>query len=33
VGSLLAALVFHESCHCGQLGVLRRLLGKDSVIK
>jgi len=33
VGSLLAGLVFHESYHCGQLGVLRRLLGKDGVIK
>jgi uncharacterized damage-inducible protein DinB len=33
VGSLLAGLAFHESYHCGQLGVLRRLLGKDSIIK
>ncbi|MBU0741199.1 DinB family protein [bacterium] len=33
VGSLLAGLAFHESYHCGQLGLLRRLLGKDGVIK
>jgi len=33
VGSLLATLVFHESYHCGQLGILRRLLGKDAIIK
>ncbi len=33
VGSLLAGLVFHESYHCGQLGVLRRLLGMESIIK
>jgi uncharacterized damage-inducible protein DinB len=33
VGSLLAGLAFHESYHCGQLGVLRRLLGKESFIK
>jgi len=33
VGSLLAGLAFHESYHCGQLGVLRRLLGKDGIIK
>jgi len=26
-------LVFHESYHCGQLGILRRLLGKDAIIK
>ncbi len=33
VGSLLAGLAFHESYHVGQLGVLRRLPGKDSIIK
>ena len=33
VGSLLAGLSFHESYHCGQLGVLRRSAGRDSVIK
>jgi uncharacterized damage-inducible protein DinB len=29
VGSLLAGLAFHESYHTGQLGVLRRLAGKE----
>lgn len=33
VGSLLAGLVFHESYHCGQLGVLRRMTGREGVIK
>ncbi len=33
IGSLLAGLAFHESYHCGQLGTLRRLLGKGGVIK
>jgi uncharacterized damage-inducible protein DinB len=33
VGSLLAGLVFHESYHAGQLGVLRRLAGSPGVIK
>lgn len=32
-GSLLAAVVFHEASHAGQLGTLRRLLGKPGVIK
>jgi hypothetical protein len=33
VGSLLAGLVFHESYHVGQLGILRRSGGLDSVVK
>jgi uncharacterized damage-inducible protein DinB len=33
VGSLLAGLVFHESYHAGQLGVIRRTLGLESIIK
>lgn len=33
VGSLLAGLVFHESYHAGQLGVLRRLAGSPGVVK
>ncbi|MCP4291666.1 MAG: DinB family protein [bacterium] len=33
VGSLLAALLFHESYHIGQLGLLRRLVGADGIIK
>ncbi len=32
VGSLLAGLLFHESYHIGQLGLLRRMLGKDGAI-
>ncbi len=31
-GSLLVTLVFHESYHCGQLGVLRRLAGAKGAI-
>ena len=30
VGSLLAGLIFHESYHSGQTGILRRILGKES---
>ena len=33
VGSLIAVLVFHESYHIGQLGVLRRLAGAAGAIK
>ena len=33
VGSLLVGLAFHESYHCGQLGILRRLAGGEGVIK
>ena len=32
VGSLVAGLLFHESYHIGQVGLLRRLLGKDGAI-
>jgi hypothetical protein len=33
VGSNLATLVFHETYHVGQTGVLRRVAGKPGVIK
>lgn len=33
IGSLLAAIVFHEAYHGGQLGIVRRALGKAGVIK
>jgi len=33
VGSLTAALVFHEGYHAGQLGTLRYLAGEKGVIK
>ncbi len=33
VGETLAFLTFHEGYHCGQLGVLRRTLGKPGKIK
>jgi hypothetical protein len=33
VGSNLATFVFHESYHVGQTGVLRRVAGKQGVIK
>lgn len=33
VGSLLAGLSFHEAYTAGQTGLLRRLLGKDGVLK
>jgi uncharacterized damage-inducible protein DinB len=33
VGDRLAFLQFHESYHAGQVGLLRRLLGKDGVIR
>lgn len=29
----IAFLNFHESYHCGQLAILRRMLGKESIIK
>lgn len=32
VGSLLAGVVFHESYHVGQLGLLRTLIGKERVL-
>jgi uncharacterized damage-inducible protein DinB len=33
IGSLLAGLVFHESYHIGQTGVLRRIAGKEAAIR
>jgi uncharacterized damage-inducible protein DinB len=33
VGERLAFLQFHESYHAGQVGLLRRLLGKEGVIR
>ena len=33
VGSNMATLVFHESYHVGQTGVLRRVVGKPGVVK
>jgi uncharacterized damage-inducible protein DinB len=32
VGSLLVGLAFHEAYHAGQVGMLRRLLGKPGAI-
>jgi uncharacterized damage-inducible protein DinB len=33
VGSLLAAFAFHEAYHVGQSGVLRRVIGREGVVK
>lgn len=33
VGSLMGAFVFHETYHVGQTGVLRRITGKEGVLK
>ena len=33
VGSLLATILWHEAYHAGQLGVIRRVVGKPGVIK
>jgi uncharacterized damage-inducible protein DinB len=33
VGSRLAFLQFHESYHAGQVGLLRRMLGREGVIR
>jgi len=33
VGSLLAALAFHEAYHVGQTGMLRRIVGREGVVK
>ncbi len=33
VGSLLAAMAFHEAYHVGQTGMLRRVVGREGVIK
>jgi uncharacterized damage-inducible protein DinB len=32
VGSLLSVLAFHEVYHLGQIGMLRRIVGKDRVV-
>jgi uncharacterized damage-inducible protein DinB len=33
IGSLLTVIVFHQAYHAGQLGVLRRVTGKEGAIK
>ncbi len=33
VGSLIAALAFHEAYHVGQTGILRRIIGREGVVK
>lgn len=33
MGTLLASLAFHEAYHVGQTGLLRRVLGREGVIK
>jgi uncharacterized damage-inducible protein DinB len=33
VGSLLTVIVFHQAYHAGQLGVLRRVMGKEGAIR
>jgi uncharacterized damage-inducible protein DinB len=33
VGSLLAAVAFHEAYHVGQTGMLRRVVGREGVIR
>jgi len=33
VGSLLASLAFHEAYHAGQLGLLRRLGGREGTVR
>jgi uncharacterized damage-inducible protein DinB len=33
VGTLLAAIAFHEAYHAGQTGILRRVVGREGVIK
>ena len=33
VGSLLVSLAFHEAYHVGQTGILRRIVGREGVIK
>lgn len=33
VGSLLTLIAFHQAYHTGQVGILRRLLGKEGAIK
>ncbi len=31
LGKMLPGLIFHEAYHAGQIGIIRRLIGKDSV--
>ena len=33
LGTLIAGLIFHESYHLGQIGLLRRLLGKPGALR
>jgi hypothetical protein len=33
VGTLLAAIAFHEAYHVGQTGLLRRVVGREGVVK
>ncbi|HZB27749.1 MAG TPA: DinB family protein [Gemmatimonadales bacterium] len=33
MGSLLASLAFHEAYHVGQTGLLRRVIGREGVVK
>jgi uncharacterized damage-inducible protein DinB len=33
VGSIIATVLWHEAYHAGQLGIVRRLVGKEGVIK
>ena len=33
IGSLVAGLLFHEAYHAGQLGVIRRVIGKPGVLQ
>jgi uncharacterized damage-inducible protein DinB len=33
IGSLLAAIAFHEAYHVGQSGILRRVIGREGVVK
>jgi len=33
VGSLLASIAFHEAYHVGQTGLLRRVVGREGVVK
>jgi DinB superfamily len=33
IGSLLASLAFHEAYHVGQSGILRRVIGREGMVK
>lgn len=33
IGSLLATVLFHQAYHAGQIGVLRRLVGREGAIR